>query len=557
MVKVSVVVPVYNAGEYIDLGARSLFGQTIGQAAYEVIYVNDGSTDDSAERLRRLAAQHANVRVHDQENSGWPGKPRNVGIEMARGEYIQFLDQDDELALDALERLYEYAKRHGADIAFGKTYGRMQGPIRLFRHNREKCSAADADLFATLTPHKMFRRQFLLDHDIRFPEGRVRLEDQLFLAQAYPLAKTVSVLGEHPTYHWRRREDGGNNSRQPPRPEDYYHHLRNVIRAVKDRSTPGPVQDRMLQRSYRGEIMRPVTEPRIFRRTGADLQRYFDVVHQLVTDEMPTSVGAGLPGLVSLRAHLLEAGRLDALLELARRTSAVQPCVRMGEPGWRGGRLHLPLEVSYVRGDGAPLAVVSQDGRWFLDPDLLAGVPGVDRWEIRDPRDGSIGSLIVRDRPRMTWWFAQGDLEPHLTPVDGHRHQVVLSGTLVLDPATIAERGPLGQGLHLPWLEMSILGLRRRERLSLRLLADAESRQRAESIARRLAFGADHQELVASWRGDGRTLRLRVTPPAGGRAHRWAAWAAADDRRWAWARAARRRTPDRALRLARRLARRG
>ena len=72
MLHVSVVVPVYNAGPYIEKCADTLLRQSIGPDRYEVIYVNDGSTDDSAERLDRLAALHPLVRVHHQENSGWP-----------------------------------------------------------------------------------------------------------------------------------------------------------------------------------------------------------------------------------------------------------------------------------------------------------------------------------------------------------------------------------------------------------------------------------------------------------------------------------------------------
>ena len=78
--KVSVVVPVFNAGDYLERCAPSLLEQSIGPDAYEVIYVNDGSTDDSEERLARLTEQHPHARYLTQPNSGWPGKPRNVGI---------------------------------------------------------------------------------------------------------------------------------------------------------------------------------------------------------------------------------------------------------------------------------------------------------------------------------------------------------------------------------------------------------------------------------------------------------------------------------------------
>ncbi|MGH1554344.1 glycosyltransferase family 2 protein, partial [Streptomyces sp. L7] len=104
-----------------------------------------------------------------QENSGWPGRPRNVGIDLSGGKYVQFVDQDDELSYEALERLYALAERNGSDIVLGKVHGTMQGPSNVFKRTVERCTAADAPLFESLTPHKMFRRDFLHEHGIRKP----------------------------------------------------------------------------------------------------------------------------------------------------------------------------------------------------------------------------------------------------------------------------------------------------------------------------------------------------------------------------------------------------
>jgi poly(ribitol-phosphate) beta-N-acetylglucosaminyltransferase len=82
--RISVIVPVYNPGSNIDDCIRTLLGQTMPAGECELIFVDDGSTDDTPGRLDALAAAHAHVRVEHIPNSSWPGRPRNVGIDMAR-----------------------------------------------------------------------------------------------------------------------------------------------------------------------------------------------------------------------------------------------------------------------------------------------------------------------------------------------------------------------------------------------------------------------------------------------------------------------------------------
>ena len=90
---VSVIVPVYDPGPYLERCIDSLLAQTMPPGELELIFVDDGSTDGSGERLDRLAAEHDHVRVIHQENSGWPGKPRNVGID-GLYQYRPVLDTD-------------------------------------------------------------------------------------------------------------------------------------------------------------------------------------------------------------------------------------------------------------------------------------------------------------------------------------------------------------------------------------------------------------------------------------------------------------------------------
>lgn len=83
-VRVSVVVPVYNTGEHIEQLIDSLAAQTLPQDEFEVIFADDGSTDETPARLDRLAQERDNVSVLHLPNSGWPGRPRNAGTDVAR-----------------------------------------------------------------------------------------------------------------------------------------------------------------------------------------------------------------------------------------------------------------------------------------------------------------------------------------------------------------------------------------------------------------------------------------------------------------------------------------
>ena len=118
----------------------SLRRQSLVATEFEVIFVDDGSTDGTRERLEALAGEVPNFRVIAISPSGWPGKPRNVGIDAARGEYIQFVDNDDELGNEALERLWNYASTNRSDVVIGREERRNRRMFvgAMFRENRPR-----------------------------------------------------------------------------------------------------------------------------------------------------------------------------------------------------------------------------------------------------------------------------------------------------------------------------------------------------------------------------------------------------------------------------------
>lgn len=118
---ISVVLPVYNVEAYVEECLESIISQTLGFEKIEVILVNDCSTDGTATILDKYAERFKNIRViHLTENCGAPGKPRNIGINEAKGEYIIFLDPDDYIPADAYEKLYKVMEKNNSDFVMGK-----------------------------------------------------------------------------------------------------------------------------------------------------------------------------------------------------------------------------------------------------------------------------------------------------------------------------------------------------------------------------------------------------------------------------------------------------
>lgn len=109
--KVSVVIPVYNCGEYLDGCIKSLMRQTMDENDFQIVFVNDGSTDNGGEICERAAKEHSNIVCFQKENGG-VSSARNKGIELSEGKYILFLDADDALTDNTLVSVYEFFEEH-------------------------------------------------------------------------------------------------------------------------------------------------------------------------------------------------------------------------------------------------------------------------------------------------------------------------------------------------------------------------------------------------------------------------------------------------------------
>src|SRR4051794_18504928 len=358
MVKVSVVVPVFDPGEYIEPLLDSLRGQSLPAGEWEAVFVDDGSSDGTPERLAALAARHAHLRFAAIPRSGWPGRPRNTGIDLAAGEYVFFADQDDWLGPEALERLYAMAVADDADIVIGKVVGHGKGvPRNVFAGNRHGLTALDVP-FTLLTPHKLFRRRLLDAHGLRFPEGPRRLEDHAFVVPAFFHARRISILADYPCYHWARRPDRGNASGQPADLPAYFAAVREVLDVVDAHTEPGPLRDRLYLRWYRGKVLARFARAD-FPRDDADQRRAaFMGARALAQERFPPALDARLEYATRLSAALLRRGDLPGLEALAGFAGALRARATVRSVGGDGTWLTLRLTGRLrTRGEPHPLRV--------------------------------------------------------------------------------------------------------------------------------------------------------------------------------------------------------
>ena len=517
-VKVSVVVPVYNAGEYIQPCIESLLGQSLPAGEYEVIFVDDGSTDDSLATLSAVAEQHEHVRVIPMENSGWPGKPRNVGTAAATGEYVQYVDQDDYIGPEALERMYAMGSKAKADVVVGKMVGVGRWtPTALFKRNRTDATLFDTDLVASLTPHKMFRRQFLLDHQIAFPEGKRRLEDFVFVMECYVAASAVCIVADYPCYYYTKRTDGKNTSFQRIDPDSYFDNLAEVVAVVDQHVPAGPRRDALLERFYRSEVLRRLSEPNILRTPGDFLDQLVDGSRRAADALFSESTRQALAPVVRARAELLREGRTDGLIELAQRASDLKARAVATRAAWSGSTLATDVTAS-LQLSGQPWAVVEEGGSFVVDHVFTQALGPADPIVLgssaEDVLKGARIDVVVRDRATSIDWPVEHTLEPRLVKVKGasdKRHQLEFSGRLTFEPLSMAGGEALARGSWDVSVRITAWGLTRTARVAV------GPRVRVRELPRRLG---DRRLPVVPYATDKGNLTLDVgqklkkwTPP--------------------------------------------
>jgi glycosyltransferase involved in cell wall biosynthesis len=388
--KVSIVVPTHNTGGTVLAGLRSFLAQTLPRTDFEVVYVDDGSTDGTPALLESEAARRGagrTVRVIRTPNSGWPGRPRNIGMDAARGEFVYFVDDDDWLAPEALERTYGRARETGADIVVGRVAGHgRRAPHALFERPLSAADLrSDVALLASMTVHKLFRRDFLQRNELRFEEGQVRLEDHMFTLRAYLLTDRVATVHDYTCYHWVKHEgDEHNISYRTIEPGPYTDSIRKVLDildAPGTRVTPDRHRYRLAANWYGKKALARLGGRSLLDQPRGRRQQWLDAVGALAAD-MPLQADSSLPTRLRIVAALARHGELAPLERQARFESGIDHRPHVSRAEWDGGRLTVTCDSRLVRkreqrAGVRPLAFHRDQGRYVLHlPPSVAAVPG-------------------------------------------------------------------------------------------------------------------------------------------------------------------------------------
>ena len=215
--KISVIVPVYNVEAYLERCVESILQQTY--AHFELILINDGSTDSSGQICDHLASQYENIKVYHIENAG-VSNARNMGIQLATGSWVTFIDSDDFVTQDYLATLASAAEGLNVGFVIAPLHHIKNGIVTDLPSHSEKTELWSTEetmkelLMTTRTSFfpvaKLFKRDLIADE--RFNTDYHLAEDALFLTELLLKTRCSSVFIDKPIYYYDHREGSATTS---------------------------------------------------------------------------------------------------------------------------------------------------------------------------------------------------------------------------------------------------------------------------------------------------------------------------------------------------------
>lgn len=352
---VSVIIGAYEAMPYLIECLSSVEAQTIDPTRVEVIAVDDGSTDGTGEYLEEFAERAPmRVLVIRQENSGGPSGPRNVGLGKASGRYVFFLDADDRLGPEALERMVAMADRAGTDVVLGKVEGvNRSAPKSMFGRTVERTDVFSSNIKFTLSAQKLFRRALLDRHGMRFDESLYTGEDALFTMEAYLRADGVSVVADHTCYYLVGRDDGKHVTKSG----GYalrFDSARALMGLIADLVPAGGRRDQLMLRPFLITLL-PQFGPTYLTDSEEIRRHKFELAKPLMDSHWSEGVAQRLKVHERLRLHLVAEQRPDLLPDVVKFVKDKKQAAALLER--KGRRVYLAYPHFRDRAAGVPDSV--------------------------------------------------------------------------------------------------------------------------------------------------------------------------------------------------------
>lgn len=231
--KLSIIIPVYNVEAYLEECLDSCLEQDIPHADYEIIAINDGSKDNSLAILERYAAKYSNIRVLSQKNSG-VSAARNRGMEVAKGEYIWFIDSDDWIEKNCLSSLLGYTE----DIVmFLGEHVERNGEFITTRYTPLSIDKIAETVMRVGPFVYLLKRKLLIDNKLRFEQG-ICFEDLVFAPLFLRHACSIGNI-DRAVYFYRENPNSITQTISKKKCIDYYYATRKLFEYQQTYSAPG------------------------------------------------------------------------------------------------------------------------------------------------------------------------------------------------------------------------------------------------------------------------------------------------------------------------------
>ncbi len=207
--KVSIIIPLYNVEKYIAQCIESVLNQNYTN--YEMIVVNDGSTDSSVAIVKQYAENDSRIELINQKNSG-VSAARNNGLKKATGDYVVFIDADDFVAPDFLDYMLDLCGRYGSDFCLSQNAFTQTGEKQIATDNIRLLNSEQA-VALLLSPrvivgcwNKIYRREFLVENGLEFSASLFYGEGLNFITRVADKSNSVCV-GDRKVYYYRRNNE--------------------------------------------------------------------------------------------------------------------------------------------------------------------------------------------------------------------------------------------------------------------------------------------------------------------------------------------------------------